>query len=66
MLTPRSVLGGPSLPGHASKRRLGPMAEVTKIAEGVWRVAGDFRKAMNVFPGSRLTRGLSLERAAPL
>ena len=25
------------------------MAEVTKIAEGVWRVAGDFRKAMNVF-----------------
>jgi hypothetical protein len=25
------------------------MAEVTKIAEGVWRVAGDIRKAMNVF-----------------
>jgi hydroxyacylglutathione hydrolase len=25
------------------------MAEVTKIAEGVWRLAGHFRKAMNVF-----------------
>jgi glyoxylase-like metal-dependent hydrolase (beta-lactamase superfamily II) len=25
------------------------MAEVTRVADGVWRVAGDFRKAMNVF-----------------
>ena len=25
------------------------MAELTKVADGVWRLAGDFRKAMNVF-----------------
>ena len=25
------------------------MSETTKVADGVWRVAGDFRKAMNVF-----------------
>ena len=25
------------------------MSETTKVADGVWRVAGDFRNAMNVF-----------------